>query len=165
LGGDGRSGGDGKAKDAKLVDDIGVNDVIVASDGGCPISPDPTNGVFVSTGGMDVAACGSPESPCRTIGTGATRAFSSGKPILHVSQGTYSESVTLGSGLHIFGGYSSPDFKPICNDTSEAVVIEAPASKDTTVSGQNLDRIAQIANLMIMMTRLRQKRCSIKAKR
>lgn len=46
--------------------------------------------------------------PCRTIGHGLVRANATGRSEVHVSDGRYTEAVTIQSGKHLLGGYQ-PD--------------------------------------------------------
>jgi hypothetical protein len=150
--GDGSSSGDGGGMpDRKIADRMIVNDVISPSgDGGCPAAPDPAKGIFVSVGESDTPTCGtSSGNPCGTIGKGLARAEDLSLPIVYVSAGTYTESITVTGGNHIFGGYAANTFAPICSNANQAVIVQAPADSNVTVRGSNLDDTVQIANLTI----------------
>lgn len=68
--------------------------------------------IFVSTGGSNSAGCGlwnqatvRAPSPCLTIAFGITRANNLGYSSVIVEEGTYAESVTMVSGISVYGGY------------------------------------------------------------
>lgn len=65
-------------------------------------------GVFVSRSGDDLGD-GTIDSPLRTIGAGIDAALLQGLAEVYVATGVYEETVILGVGVSVFGGYS-PDF-------------------------------------------------------
>lgn len=66
-----------------------------------------TNSIFVATAGEDNASCGtSHTSPCRTIDQGIARAKATGRTDVLIAGGSYSGSVTLEQGIHLYGGYA-----------------------------------------------------------
>ena len=74
---------------------------------GCELQID-AGAVYVSTpanGGLDGANCGTVQAPCATIGTGITRAQAQAKTRVLVSDGVYTESVTLVAGISVLGGH------------------------------------------------------------
>jgi hypothetical protein len=143
----------GSQKDQNVPDVAVINDVFVSgNDAGCAAPTDPSLGVFVTTGGSDADPC-TQTHPCLTIGHALSVAGASGKAIVYVAAGTYTESVTVTSGDHVFGGYQndpSHKFEPICTNTNQAVTIVAPNDSNKTVTGSNIEDITQLANLTIM---------------
>jgi hypothetical protein len=61
--------------------------------------------IFVAPSGSDGAA-GTKAAPLQTIGAALARAQSEGLTAVYVSEGTYSERVTLANGISVYGGYS-----------------------------------------------------------
>ncbi len=68
------------------------------------IDGDEAQAIFVATNGSD-GNPGTKDRPKRTIQAAIDAAASQGKDV-YVSEGTYSESLTLKSGVSIYGGYS-----------------------------------------------------------
>ena len=62
--------------------------------------------IFVSPSGNDANA-GTKALPVKTIGVGITKAAASAKSQILVAGGTYNETVTMQSGISIYGGYNS----------------------------------------------------------
>jgi hypothetical protein len=94
-------------------------------------NPNTTAGVFVAPGGSG-GSCGSESQPCGTIAEAlAVVASSSGtKNIIYLSNGTYTEQVTLPAGVTIQGGWfdSGGSWTHLCNANAQTgAVIQAPA--------------------------------------
>jgi hypothetical protein len=70
------------------------------------IDGDITQGIFVASGGVDDANCGTAfDHPCQTINNALARAVATSRPNVYVQAGTYQEAVVLRSGVSIWGGY------------------------------------------------------------
>ena len=85
----------------------GYLDADRVSNNGCELLVD-AGAVYVSTpanGGADVAACGAVTTPCATIQNGIARAVALVRPRVLVSDGVYTESVTLSAGISVLGGH------------------------------------------------------------
>jgi hypothetical protein len=99
---------------------------------------DVNTGVFVAaSGGVDQPSCGSIAAPCATIQTGITQAHSSGASTVYVATGTYTESITVTSGLTLEGAWSATPtgWTPVCGIAAvTAVSIELPSGHDTVVT-------------------------------
>jgi len=66
------------------------------------------DGIFVaipSMGGSDFSGCGTITEPCATIGFGISQAVSNGHSYVFVSDGVYSETVTVSEGVTLWGGF------------------------------------------------------------
>ena len=114
------------------------NSGYVPCNGGCiPSAPNTTAGVFVAPGGAG-GACGSESQPCGTIALGLSAISSSAgtKNIIYLANGTYTEQVTLPSGITIQGGWldTGGTWTAQCVANPETgAVIQAPAGTTTTV--------------------------------
>lgn len=89
--------------------EAGYVDADLNPENGCELWIDQL-AVYVSTpynGGKDNAGCGSWESPCATINKGIDVAKSQGKKKVIVSEGIYSENITLANGISVLGGYNA----------------------------------------------------------
>jgi hypothetical protein len=113
---------------------------------GCIVAqPDTTAGVFVAPGGAG-GACGSETQPCGTIAAGLAAVVSSAgvKNTIYLANGTYTEQVTIPSGLTITiqGGWldTGGTWTPQCVANPQAgAVIQAPPGTNSTIvasSGQ-----------------------------
>ncbi len=75
---------------------------------GCELEID-ADAIYVATpanGGEDLGGCGTVQSPCATIGFGITRADTPPlKRRVRVSDGVYSESISLVAGVDVLGGH------------------------------------------------------------
>ena len=74
---------------------------------GCELNPDPTV-VYVTpeeNGGSSSGACGSINEPCFTIAHGINRANALGRSRVLVSEGVYTEILTLVDGVSVIGGH------------------------------------------------------------
>ncbi|MGC4093028.1 MAG: hypothetical protein QM756_35105 [Polyangiaceae bacterium] len=98
----------------------------------CPGVPDPTKGVFVSSGiTQESDDCGSADLPCRSITRGITRALQLARRNVYVNGGSYPEAVTLPAGITVIGGYDRVglSWEPRCTATrASAVVIDSPSA-------------------------------------
>jgi len=118
-------------------------------DGATPdMPPDdipPPDAILVSTTGSDSTGCGiSTSNPCQTLATGIKRAasYSKKRPVV-AAAGKYQESVTLISGVHLYGGYNAKFKKGGAGDTKliiagqvsggEAVAVWAVGLTATTI--------------------------------
>ena len=84
----------------------------------------PPNAILVSTTGSDSTGCGiSTSNPCQTIAMGIKRAasYSPRRPVV-AAAGKYQESVTLTSGVHLYGGYNASFKKGGSGDTKLIIV-------------------------------------------
>ncbi|MFO0751372.1 MAG: hypothetical protein U1F43_37740 [Myxococcota bacterium] len=70
------------------------------------IDGDWNRAVFVSAA-VAVSGSGAPYDPVKSIGEGITVAQQTGKDHVYVAAGTYIETVTMVTGISVFGGYSS----------------------------------------------------------
>ena len=114
------------------------------SDGG-PVDPTCTtrvvdaDQVFVTTSGSDTATCGTPSAPCRTVQAAMGRAMNRLKSKVYLGKGTYTEAVTLVSGITLEGGWEvlSSKWAPVCTGIpNEAATIQAPENNNTTVTAE-----------------------------
>jgi hypothetical protein len=105
-------------------------------DGCVAQQPDVANGVFVSPGGQ-MAACGSPATPCTSIQAALTLAAGNGKTTVYVDSGTYTEKLTLlGGGITVQGGWTDLGgnwTRQCTSNRSSSVVVQAPNGDDVTV--------------------------------
>jgi hypothetical protein len=126
---------DGSPNDSSLPDGTIPN---------CSYPPDDNAGVFVTPAGSDVVeggVCGlSRSSPCKTIGAGlASATTASGRSIVYVAAGTYTEALTLANGITVEGGWqvggdSGTGWTFDCSSPQSLVIVQAPSSAGTTVS-------------------------------
>ncbi len=108
----------------------------------CPLSPNPTIGVFVAPGGA-TSSCGSVSAPCGTVTAGlAALAASGSKTLVYVAVSTaspptpYVEQVTLPAGVTIQGGWvysGGSSWARPCSPDPTGAVIQAPAGSDRVV--------------------------------
>jgi hypothetical protein len=71
------------------------------------IDGDVERAIFVSNAGANTANCGlSFTSPCQTLAFAITRAQQAGRPHVYVQSGTYAGTLTMASGISVFGGYN-----------------------------------------------------------
>lgn len=129
----------GTIKDTGIVVDTGVivdTGVDVDQRDACTLAqPNPNVGVFASPGGQS-SACGSAAIPCNSIQTAINLAQSSGKSIVYVDHGTYTESLTLVSGIQIQGGWLDVggSWSRQCGPTNAAgTVVKAPSNANKTI--------------------------------
>ncbi len=76
---------------------------------GCEFQPD-LGAVYVTTsdaGGEDDTSCGAYDDPCATIGFAISLADPDTRPRVRVSDGLWTENVTLRSGVSLLGGHNS----------------------------------------------------------
>jgi hypothetical protein len=109
----------------------------------CATPPDDAAGVFVAPGGSDFlegGVCGlSRSTPCRTIGAGLSSASTaSGRSIVYVAAGTYTEKVTLVNGVTVEGGWhvggeAGTDWTYDCVSPAALVTVQAPSGSNATV--------------------------------
>jgi hypothetical protein len=96
------------------------------------------NAIFVSKEGRDNNP-GTLDLPLQTVQAGITKAAADNKRDVYVATGVYSESISLGEGVGVFGGYS-PDFDVHDVLLYETALIGPPptAQKPGTVNATNL---------------------------
>lgn len=120
---------------------------LVVSDGSLSSPPDSVSvyvaeqvGVIhVSPTGSD-ANPGTRDAPLQTIGAGLTAAATAGAP-LFVAGGTYAESITLATGVKVYGGFNpsnwarDPVHYPTTIEGGRVAVSGAPGVHDATLDG------------------------------
>ena len=96
----------------------------------CIPAADTVNGAFVSPGGSG-STC-SATQPCATIGA----AIATGKPIVYLDKGTYTEQVILpNAALTVHGGWTfSGGTWTNCGGTNATSILSAPAGLTSTVT-------------------------------
>src|SRR5699024_3757146 len=109
--------------------------------------------IHVSTNGANGASCGTRAAPCKTVGTGITRALAAtpARAKVYVARGTYAEKVTLAAGIEIVGGWAiagNTRRRP-CGAAEAAGVPRAPAASNVTVEAKNLGGEARLTSLTI----------------
>jgi hypothetical protein len=143
-GGDG--GGDAGTPDGAVQqhDAESLGDGAVADTGACSVAtvPDSVAGVFVASGGSDAGGCGTPTTPCSTIGAALTVLAQSlgSKTTVYVANGTYDELLVLPAGTTVQGGWQNAGgtWTHEC-PTADAgvigdVVVQAPAGSSRAVT-------------------------------
>ena len=151
---------DGHSRDAGTGDDGGVTTgeggTILPSDAGdagdgatIPVTlpdgaPIPTGcenvtlaaGIFVAPNGSSDPSCGTAANPCGSIQTAINRAHdTSATPNVYVADGSYSEAITLKSGVTVIGGWTpstTAAWTRDCND--RATQVHAPGGSGTAVT-------------------------------
>jgi hypothetical protein len=114
---------DGSIEDSSIDAGLDAGDAMTAdaSDGAPPCNfaqtPDQNvcvinaaYGVFVANsanGGLDTSTCGSMSQPCATIGQAMANA--DGRTRLFICDGMFTEQVTVGSQISLYGGLNCPD--------------------------------------------------------
>ncbi|MCC6622109.1 MAG: hypothetical protein IT385_12675 [Deltaproteobacteria bacterium] len=97
---------DGNPLNGCECDETSDTDLPDGTDQNCDgIDGEIDNGVFVARTGDDSAA-GTIDDPLLTVQAGVDRAASLGRRDVYVATGVYAESVTLTSGVTVYGGYS-----------------------------------------------------------
>ena len=101
------------------------------------IDGDPANAIFVSPTGTDINP-GTPEQPVRSLTMGVQRCKEQAKEHVYAAQGLYPETINLGEGIRIFGGFS-PDFSVRDHElhisTVEAGAAPLPTQVQAAVTG------------------------------
>ncbi len=116
-----------------------------------PMSPDPTQSIFVATGvGSDSADCGSPMAPCQTVQVGVNRARTVGRPLVYLNRGVYSESVMLAAGVTIQGGWDDFGGNWTKNCDPTAAVVQAPPTSNVTFTADTLGGTAALDTLTVL---------------
>jgi hypothetical protein len=146
---DGDSGG-GDEMDVGDVYSVPL-DVVVPTDGAlpdgtlpdCSQPPNDSAGVFVAPSGSDVlegGSCGLTRStPCKTIGAGLSSASTAtGRSIVYVAAGTYTEKITLPNAITLQGGWhvggeAGTDWTYDCTSPASVVTVQAPSTSNTTI--------------------------------
>ena len=86
------------------VDDPDDSFVDMNCDG---LDGDKATAVFVSPLGLNGPTCGTPGAPCARITYAIQRALDLGRSKIFVGMGDYPETVTLASGVSVYGGYNA----------------------------------------------------------
>lgn len=108
---------------------------------------DETAGVFVVGGDAVVEAgatedplCGGKDTPCIHIATGLSRAKDLGRSLVYVVRGTYTESISMPSGMTLQGGWNALRtggtiaYARACGEPpGTTVIIQAPENQATAV--------------------------------
>jgi hypothetical protein len=87
----------------------GFADADGVAENGCELALEPDT-VHVSTpanGGVDIAGCGTWDTPCATIQGAIDLAAESGRVRVRVSTGLYEENLSLRPGISVLGGHSN----------------------------------------------------------
>jgi hypothetical protein len=98
-----------------------------------PCMVDNAYGVFVSSGGRDIAT-GTMSDPLKTIAGGITTAIETGKSRVYVCDGTYPEQVALSSAVNLYGAFAC-DAGWSYVDGGAAQVVSAPNQIALIVNG------------------------------
>lgn len=94
----------GACEPPSMVDDPDAAFVDSNCDG---IDGDRARAIFVSPAGVNSSTCGLDyNDPCLTIAHGIARAQATGRPHVYLQAGTYNATVTMVSGVSLFGGYN-----------------------------------------------------------
>ena len=151
---------DGGAPDGTSTDGPAVSSE--AGDGGAPASPpppapavnpcdastaNPEVGVFVTPTGTNATGCGAASAPCASIQVAIVRAQSTGKTVVFLAPGTYSEWVTLPADMTLAGGWT-PRWTA-STDADAASVTIAPGTSDITLLADAIDGGARVCKLTI----------------
>ncbi len=100
------------------------------------------NATFVSaTLSSGATGCGAITAPCPTIAAGLAAASANGAPLVYVDEGTYTENVTLPSGIVLRGGWQDlgTGWAQSCAaDPSSLAVIVAPATSNVTITANGV---------------------------
>ena len=110
-------------------------------------SADPEAGIFVAPSGTNAAGCGSASAPCAGVQVGIVRAQSTGKTVVFLGPGTYSEWVTLPAGVTLAGGWTPQWTAATQADAAGATI--APASHDVALLADAIDGGARVCRLTI----------------
>ncbi len=140
----------GSSTDANLEDSSPVDaslptpDVVTAPDGCAPTAPDENVAVFVASGGAKTN-CGTEAAPCGSIQTAVGVAQTTSKSWVYLADGAYTESVTLGTGISLRGGWiaSSGSWVQDCSaHAASNVTLQAPGGASTTVLAKSAGAVA-----------------------
>ena len=126
--------------DAPQVDAPQVDAPQVDASGCSGRTVDDATGVFVTLYGADGPSCGTRAAPCLTVQEGINQAQLLGRSTVYVARGTYTESVTVGSGITIEGGWDTVNstWVPICGvDELSAVALQMPAGAGVVVTASS----------------------------
>jgi len=130
-------GGGTESAPPEAASDAPVDAPVDAPTGCGARAVDDATGIFVTLYGVDGASCGTRASPCRTVQQGIQQATLLQRSTVYIARGTYTEAVTLGSGITLEGGWDTvaSTWVPIC-DTNElsAVAIQMPSSANVAVT-------------------------------
>ena len=117
----GPDGGDatveGQAPDVQSVDQSSGD-----ASGCAARTVDDATGVFVALYGADGPSCGTRAAPCLTVQEGVNQAQLLGRSTVYIARGTYTESVTVGSGITLEGAWDTVNsyWVPSAASTSSA---------------------------------------------
>ena len=109
------------------------------------IDGDKATSVFVARNGMDVTSCGTMGGPCQNISYGIQRAITLGRSKVLVGMGDYPETVTIASGINLYGGYTA-DF------SSRSLADRATVNGSAPLDGNPGQRFTMLAHALILPT-------------
>jgi hypothetical protein len=139
------AGVDGSRDDSSIGDgSLPTPDVVTAPDGCAAVAPDPSVAVFVASGGAS-ASCGTEAAPCGSIQTAIGVAQTTSKPSVYIADGAYTESVILGAGISLRGGWiaSNGSWVRDCSaHVASNVTIQAADGAFTTVLANSVGAVA-----------------------
>lgn len=98
---------------------------------------DDATGIYVTLYGADNASCGTRASPCLTVQQGIAQAQLLQRSTVYIARGTYTESVTVGSGITLEGAWDTVNssWVPICGtDELSAVALAMPSTANVVVT-------------------------------
>jgi hypothetical protein len=132
--GKGKDGGDGAISDGSSDVDTSTPCTVGAPPAmnGCITS---TSGVFVSTGGMDKPGYGTMKQPYQTITYALASLADAGASAIYVCNGTYSDQISVMSGVSIYGGMTCKNGNWVYDTGSSAVVDGTKNDFVLTISG------------------------------
>lgn len=131
----------------------GYYDLDNVPNNGCEFKPDD-KAIYVAVatrGGKDTNTCGDFDAPCLTVNHAISRASSSSKTRVRISEGIFKESIDVPNGISIIGGHSSRNWAldPETNITTiqggktlgdhVATIIAENITQDTEISGLSVD--------------------------
>jgi hypothetical protein len=113
---------------------------------------DKASAVFVARNGLNVSTCGSMGAPCERISYGIQQAIALGRSRVFVATGDYPETVTLASGINIYGGYAA-DFSSRSFDTratvSGAASLDGTPGQLFTMLANGLTQPTEVSGLIV----------------
>jgi hypothetical protein len=109
------------------------------------VDGDKATSVFVARVGTDLSTCGALTAPCLTIGFGIQQAVSLARKNVLVALGDYPESVTLSSGINLYGGYSA-------NFAARSLEDRATVSGSSSLDANPAQRFTMLANGLTVPT-------------
>jgi len=119
---------------------------------GCEFKPDD-QAIYVAVatrGGEDTNSCGKFDTPCLTISHAISRASSSNKSRVRISEGIFKESIQVVDGISIMGGHSSRNWN--LDPTKNVTTIQGGRALDAhvaTIVAQNITKTTEISGLSV----------------